>query len=383
MLSRMTLILILAGALAQMLSGQRVVQARILPSQSRNSVSQRGDVWKWERNKNGSALELTIRGEVEFNENPFEVKRLNPGGSFALKEKRGEVRRQIEIKPTTSGLSISYFVDGRSQSYDAEAKAWLAGILAEAVTENGLNAAPRAQQILRDRGTSSLLDELARFKSEHVKQLYVQELYKSGGLDVSGAVRLVGLVAREMSSDHYKAQVLSGLPEQLLRDEAVRGAYQAAIKSVGSDYYQAEILSANLKAGQLSKESLLSVFNGAGVISSDHYKAQVLQSVTANSLADDALRSAFGAAVATVGSDFYRTEALAGLVRKGTLSQEVLATAAQATSGISSDHYKAEMLLKLVRASSNTEVARASLVEAARTIKSEQERGRVLSAIFK
>jgi hypothetical protein len=384
MLRRLTLMLFFSGALSQMLSGQVAVQARdAARPQSRNHVEQRKGVWKWERNKNGSALELIIRGEVEFNDDSTAVSSLGPDGSLELKEKRGGVSRQLAIKPSSGGLNVSYFVDGLSQPYDAEAKAWLAGILTEAVTENGLNARPRAQQILRERGVGGLLDELSRLKSDHVKELYVQELYKHGGLDARTAPRLVELVAREMSSDHYKTQVLSGLPESLLRDEAVRKAYQEAIGSVRSAYYQAETLSANLKSSQPVKEIVQLVCDGAGTISSDFYKAQVLGRVTANSLTDDVVRSAFLAAVVTIGSDFYRSEALAGLAGKGARSNEVLFAAARATAGMSSDHYKAEMLLKLLGASSGDEAARASLVEAARTIKSDQERGRVLSAIFK
>lgn len=385
MLARLTPILFFTFALWQLPLGK--VEAKpstVAWQQTRNSVSQRNGVWEWKWSKDGNSLELTIRGEVEFNDDSTEVKSLSPGGSLELKERRAGVNRQLEIKPGSGGgLSISYFVDGRSQSFGAEAKAWLARVLNEAVTENGLNARPRAQKILRERGAGGLLDEISRFKSDHVKGLYVQELYKSGGLDEQTAPRLIGIVAREMSSDHYKAQVLVGLPQSLLREEAVRQAYQEAIRSIGSDHYQAEALSANLKSSQLMKEVALSVCSGAGLISSDFYKAQVLRRVSASSLTDDAVRSAFVAAVVTIGSDYYRAEALAGLVSKGALSNEVLFAAAKATAGMSSDHYKTEMLLKLAGANSGNEAARASLVEAARTIKSDHERGRALSAIFR
>lgn len=253
MLARLTPILFFTFALSQPPLGPVEAKSNtVARQQSRNSVSQRNGVWVWKRSKGGNSLEMTIRGEVEFNDDSTEVK----------------------------SLSV-------------------------------------------------------------------------------------------------------GLPEALLREEAVRQAYQEAIGSVRSDHYQAETLSTHLKSRLLTKDVALSVCSGAGLISSDFYKAQVLRRVSANSLTDGAVRSAFVAAVVTIGSDFYRTEALAGLVSKGALSKEVLFAAAKATAGMSSDHYKAEMLLKLAGANSGNEAARATLVEAARAIKSDQERGRALSAIFR
>src|SRR5262245_8730866 len=82
------------------------------------------------------------------------------------------MRRRFEIEAGSGGgLSVSYFVNGQSRPYDADAKAWFARVLDEAVTESGLNAGPRAQKILKERGADGLLDEISRLKSDHVKHL--------------------------------------------------------------------------------------------------------------------------------------------------------------------------------------------------------------------
>ena len=382
---RFALVLVFSFALSQATVGRVVANTgSVNAQQSRNWISQRGDVWVWNRDENGNSLELTVRGEVEFNDDYTEVKRISNGGSLEIRETRGGARRRLEIEPGPGGgLNVSYFLDGQSRPYDAEAKAWFARVLDEAVTESGLNAGPRAQKILKERGTGGLLDEISRLKSDHVKNLYFQELFKSGSIDARAATRVIGIAAREMSSDHYKAQVLGGLPDQVLRDESTRTAFLQAAGTIRSDHYRAQILLAGLKSGSLSKESLLLTLKGVGGISSDHYKTQVLLKVADGNLEDSAVRSAYVEAAATIGSDHYRSQALSSLLSKGANSKEALLVALKATAGMSSDHYKAQTLMKLAGERSNDETIRAALIEAARTIKSDYERGRVLSAIFK
>jgi hypothetical protein len=385
MLIRFTLFLAFICALSPAPVGAVVVQpGDVAQEQTRNWVSKRDGVWTWNRSENGNSLELTVRGEVEFNDDYTEVRRLTPGSSLELRERRGGVSRRLEIEAGQGGgLRVSYFVDGQSRPYDAEAKAWFARVLDEAVTESGFNAGPRAQKILKERGASGLLDEVSRFKSDHVKHLYFQELFKSGSLDGRSAIRALGIAAREMASDHYKAQVLSGLTGPAMRDEAARIAYLEASGTIRSDHYRAQTLSTVLKQGNISKEALSAALRAARGISSDHYKTQVLLGVAENSLDDAAMRSAFVETAATINSDHYRAQALMALLSKGSNSKETLLVALKAAAGMSSDHYKAQTLLKLAGDRSGDETIRAALIDAARTIKSDHERGRVLSAIFK
>jgi hypothetical protein len=378
------LVLIFAGTLSQVNIWQSVAKTGgVVLQQNRNSISKRGNVWVWNRDENGNSLELTVRGDVEFNDDYTEVKRIAGGGSLEIRETRGGVRRKLEIEPGQGGeLIVSYSVDGRNRPYDAEAKSWFAKVLDEAVTESGLNAGPRAQKILKERGAGGLLDELSRFRSDHVKQLYIKELFKSGSLDARGAVRLSGIVAREMSSDHYKAQVLEGIPEQLLHEETVRTAFLEASGTIRSDHYRAQTISAVLKSGKLSKESLLLALKGVGGINSDHYKTQVLLKVAESNLDESALRSAYVEAAATIGSDHYRAQALLAVLKRGDISQEALQTVMRSAGGISSDHYKSQVLLGVPDSSLNNDAARSAYVEAAATIGSDHYRAQALSGLM-
>jgi hypothetical protein len=383
MLIRFTVVLIFTFALSQTMVEPIVAKEGGVPQQTRNSISQRGNVWVWNRNENGNSLEMTVRGEVEFNDDYTEIRRISDGGSLEIRETRGGVRRRLEIEAGPGGgLSVSYFVNGQSRPYDAEAKAWFARVLDEAVTESGLNAGPRAQKILKERGTGALLDEISRLKSDHVKHLYFRELFKSGTLDARAATRAIGIAAREMSSDHYKAQVLSGLPEQGMREEAVRTAFLEAAGTIRSDHYRAQILLAGLKSGNPSKEALLLAVKGVGGISSDHYKTQVLLKVADSNLEDGAVRSAYVESAATIGSDHYRAQALSTVLKRGEVSKEALRSVLRAASGISSDHYKSQVLLDVSQSSFDDDATRSAYVETAATIGSDHYRAQALSSLL-
>jgi hypothetical protein len=384
MLIRFALVLVFACAVSQATDSSAAANTGgVAQPQNRNWISQRGSVWVWNRDENGVSLEMTVRGEVEFNDAYTEVKRIADGGSLEIRETRGGMRRRLEIEAGPGGgLSVSYFVNGQSRPYDADAKAWFARVLDEAVTESGLNAGPRAQKILKERGAGGLLDEIARFKSDHVKNLYFQELFKSGSLDARAATRAIEIAARQMSSDHYKAQVLAGLQEQGTRDEATRAAFLEAAGTIRSDHYRAQTLLAGLKSDKLSKEALVLALKGAGGMSSDHYKTQVLLKVAESDFEDASIRSAYVEAAATIGSDHYRAQSLSAVLKRGDISKEAMRSVLKAAGGISSDHYKAQVLLDVAGSSLNDDAARSAFVETAATIGSDHYRAQALSALL-
>src|SRR5512145_349908 len=100
MLIRFALVLIFACALSQATDSRITAKTGgVAVQQNRNSISQRGSVWMWNRDENGISLEMTVRGEVEFNDDYTEVKRIASGGSLEIRETRGGVRRRLEIEP--------------------------------------------------------------------------------------------------------------------------------------------------------------------------------------------------------------------------------------------------------------------------------------------
>ena len=374
---RLILVLILACAMAPVAA---FGQSR---THSRNSISEDDSIWTWNWSEDGNSLEMSIRGKVEFNDDYTEIKRLAPGSSITIREKRHGQNRRLEVEAGSgAGPTFSYFVDGQTQPYDAAAKAWFVRVLADAVTQSGLDAKPRAQRILKERGVGGLLDEISRLRNDHVKHLYFQELLENGGLDARTAPQVLSQASREMTSDHYKAQVLMKLPEHLHGDEAVRSAYLAAAASLKSDHYRAQTLSAALKRGNLSKDALLMALKGAAGISSDHYKTQILIKAAESSLDDPAVRSAFVEAATTVRSDHYRAQSLSAALR-GNPSTDAVLMVLRGASSISSDHYKVQVLNKVAEHSLEDNAIRSAFAETVGTIDSDHYRAQALSLLLK
>src|SRR5262249_41968280 len=88
-----------ACALSQARGGWALARPGVVvPQQTRSSISQRGSVWVWNQEENGNSLEMTVRGEVEFNDAYTEVRRVSAGGSLEIRERRGGVSRRLEIE---------------------------------------------------------------------------------------------------------------------------------------------------------------------------------------------------------------------------------------------------------------------------------------------
>src|SRR5262245_43678347 len=104
MLIRFMLVLVPAWAMSQAAVGPVVANMGVVASQqSGASIVQRGSIWTWNRTDNGDSFEMKVRGEVEFNDDYTEVKRVSNGGSVEIRETRGGLRRRIEIEAGPGG----------------------------------------------------------------------------------------------------------------------------------------------------------------------------------------------------------------------------------------------------------------------------------------
>ena len=74
-------------------------------------------------------VELRVDGTVEFNEAFSDVKSLTRGGTFKLDVTEGGVRRELDLRERNGSLVRVYRLEGREQTFDAAAQAWLADML--------------------------------------------------------------------------------------------------------------------------------------------------------------------------------------------------------------------------------------------------------------
>src|SRR5699024_8345426 len=106
----------------------------------------------------------------------------------------------------------------------------------------GVNGKERAQRIYEETGFEGVLKEVDRFDSDYVKSIYLSALGAHHSLSDKEMIAFLNQAETRLSSDYYKAELLNGIRENYLRNKATTEAYLNAIKSIKSDYYQAETL---------------------------------------------------------------------------------------------------------------------------------------------
>jgi hypothetical protein len=353
-------------------------------TRSQSSNTRENNTWNWTHSDNGIKLQVTIRGQVEFEDDYSDIKGISTDdGLIRVTDERGGVTRRFEARVSPDGMKRSYSVNGQSGPLDDEARAWLKKVLNDTVRQGGYDAKPRVRRILAQSGPSGVLSEISTLKGDYVKRVYFYELLDQGNLDAETARKVLRQASREINSDYEKAQLLIKMSGGYLRDDQARDIYIEGVNSINSDYEKGRALSALVKQGNLSRENLLFAIRSAHNISSSYERAQLLIKIASAFPLDDGARAAYLEGISSMDSDYEKGRVLSALLKKDDLRQENLLFAVRSASTISSDYEKAQLLIKIAAASSGDEAVRKALVDSARSISSEYERGRVLAAVYK
>jgi hypothetical protein len=349
----------------------------------RTSVHQENRNWNWNHNDDEGELHVMIRGKVEFADDYSDISSISPDGYIRVKdEPRGGVVRKFEASLEAGSIKRSYWINGQSSAFDADARKWLARILDQTVRQGGYDATARVQKILKQKGPRGVLDEIAQLKGDYVRRIYFDELFAQGQLSAADARRALRLAATEISSDYEKSQLLVKMSESYLVNDEMRAIYIEGVGTIGSDYERGRALSALLKKGDLSKDNVLFAIKSTASMKSDYEQAQLLIKIANGFPLDQAAQTAFLSAIGSIDSDYEKGRALSALLSKAP-EKGILLFTIKSASTISSDYERAQLLLKVAQSRSSDDAVRNALVEAAKTIGSEYERGRVLSAVFK
>lgn len=339
---------------------------------------------RWERSDDGLKMRVEIQGKAEFTEDYTDIRDVSEGGYVRIEEDRHGQSRRYEVRRSTNGqLQRTYYLNGEARPLDQEARNWLRKIVLDAVRQSGFDADKRVQTIMRQRGVSGVLEEIALITGDYAKRIYFQALIKSGNLNAAALQNMLREAARQISSDYEQAQLLIGVAEVLTGKEAAMPAFFEATATIKSDYEHKRVLTALLKNNTPSHEVLVQIAKSAASISSDYEKASVLKSVAAVYLDDRELRTVFFQTVETIKSGYEHHGVLSALLKNSKLNEEVLSGMLNSATRISSDYEKATFLLEASNAYAGDARLRDAFLKAVETIKSEYERGRVLSALMK
>jgi hypothetical protein len=308
---------------------------------------------RWEHTDTDIGLRrrLEVRGKAEFTDDYTDIKDVSEGGWVLIEEHRDGQSHRYEVRRDFGGAQLTrlFYVNGVAQPLDANAKAWLAKFVLDAVRQGGFDAERRVKTILDQRSVSGVLAEIDQISGDYAKRLYYQQLLKQANLDANALRDVLRQMARNISSDYEQAQLLTAVAPMLTGKEAAIQPFFDAVATIKSDYEHGRVLKTILKQGTPSSAVLVLVASSTKNFSSDYERRGVLSA----------------------------------LVKTKNQSEEVLRLLLDSAAAMSSDYEKATLLLEVSDVYTGDTRLKSAFLKAVETIKSDYERGRVLSALLK
>jgi hypothetical protein len=83
-----------------------------------------------EDDDDGHDITLSIKGDIEFNDDKTDILSIAPGGEFELTDLGDGVERELKVTPSDDGtLEWVFKVDGEKKPFDEEARKWFSGVM--------------------------------------------------------------------------------------------------------------------------------------------------------------------------------------------------------------------------------------------------------------
>jgi hypothetical protein len=352
--------------------------------QQRSSISINGNEWVWVRVENGREVEIKIVGRVGFTDGYDGVKFISPGGSLSVRDVRGAAPKSLRMEPDDQGgPKITYSVEGKEQNFDADAKRWVAELVAGLVKQGGIDASARTKSLLNRSGVGAVLEEISSVISDEIKVKYYIALLEDQALAAAAAPRIIRHIAGKVSSDLEKRQALSKVAERYPNDDNTSLELLSAAATLSLDSERERILTLVINRANFNDAHLKGASSVIHDMSSDLEKAKILISMIRAYKGDYAEIPEFFNAINTIGSDGPRNRVLLTLLSHSKLGKKAIMRVIESAAAISSDRPKADVLIRVASVSKGDESVRKSLIDAARSINSSSEHRRVTSAILK
>lgn len=359
---------------------------------------------------NKDRLEFKLKGDIVFTDDEKGIKSLSSGGNLLYKKEDNK----LEIIPNSQG-GLSYTINGKSKTSLGNQDHSLIAQCVEFMIQNGVNGKERAERIFKQSGFNGVLKEVDRFKSDYVKHIYLKNLGANASLSDDQMLSFLNKTDQLISSDYYKSELMNAIQENYLKKEATAHVYLQNVKSMKSDYYQAntikrllklplsdqrfgevisivkimksdyyqsDVLSMVLKNNQISAGRFGQVMNAVSGINSDYYKSEIISSLLKNRTLDPNRYSQTITAMSDMKSSFYKATILKNLVTKDIVDESEWIKLLKFTDSVGSDYEKANVLIKIAdNMPAKNEKVKEAFMQTAKTIRSDYDYGRVMRSM--
>lgn len=262
---------------------------------------------------NSDWVELQARN-VEFTDDGRDVKAVAASGSFSVAEERAGLRRQLEIvRSESGGLKRTYSVQGQARPFDAEAQAWLSGVLLEYHRRSDSSADRRVGWILQRQGAEAVLGEVSHITGDQVKRAYLQALFEQRKPNSKILQRGIEQATREFTNDYDLAEFLLWVNEHTRLDEGARPSFFKAVDKMNSDSDRRRVLAAAVNAAGTGTDTMRMALRSAMQFKSDYYLVEFLVGLAKTHAVGDELRPDFLTAVKRLRSNSDQARAMSAL----------------------------------------------------------------------
>ena len=307
---------VLAAASAGVCFGQESKGTRTGVEETKKSETT--SRFQWTHEDDDRRIRVIVENKVVFADDYSDVRDIPADGRLIVEDNRtpGQDRRYRVERGAGGELRRTYRVNGAERPLDAEGREWVRRTLLEAVRQGGLEARPRAQRILRERGPRGLAEELTHVRGDYVRRIYFEELLGAPGLDDSTLADALRN-SSNISSDYERAQLLVRVADKFLPKERLVPTYFEAVGRISSDYERRRVLSNAIRREGLSNAALVAAVRASARISSDYEKAAFLIQVARLNTSDERVGAAFAEVLRSISSDYERGRVERVAARRG------------------------------------------------------------------
>jgi hypothetical protein len=339
------------------------------------SYSKTDNTFKLKVNNASEKLHLIVKGDVTLGDDDKSIQKISPDGSVEYRNGN----QSLDISAAPDG-TLSYTINGtKKTNLDNEDKA-LIGQCVKTMIDYGIDAKNRVKRIFAKSGSGGVLNEVSRFKSDYVKEIYLSWLLKNQKLSKAELIALLNKTDQYLKSDYYKSELLNGVMASFLSDAATSDAYLKTVANMKSDYYQYTTINKLLKSSLNEKQfnGILSIVDN---MKSDYYQSEILKRILNDNTVSDNKFSTVMNIAANMKSDYYKSEIISALLKNKNISSNRYSQTIAAMQGMKSDYYQSEILKKLVDQNVKDESEWSKLIQYAGNIQSDYYQSEVLIKI--
>jgi len=361
----------------------------VAQSSSRTSVGDRirnffggGNRSTWVHHDDGYKISVEMEGEIEFSEDETSLLAMSDDGWFELEERLHRDRRRVTVEMDDGELLYTFYEGRRRVDDDAEARAWLADVLPDAMRSMGINIDKRVARIYGQGGVDALIEEMDELRSDYTLGRYLKETMALDAASAEDKQAVLREFLPEMDSDYETANVMITAMPLVLSDPVMRAELPEILDDIDSDYESRRVLSTAMDEGGFETPEMVAIVEAARDIDSDYELTQFLLMTDPYHLEDQDFRLAFFDAVESIDSDYERGRLLQHVLEEGHEDPQTLEFVLRAVEDIDSDYESAQVLTRTANLFLEDEQALRRFFDAVSEIHSDFERGRVLKSLM-